>query len=245
VIIGKWQILKFVVILGSLSFVLASEAQGTLTYPVTFTVQSGSDTVTEVFDQPVQTTVEVLNASGNCIATIYQADSVFEPDPVVNLHFSVLAGSSDTTFTISSAVVSFPAITNPEAVASSSLTLNDIDGNGATLTGLESGGNVYKAVYNGGVSWAYLNSSYSFTNPYDSQVESNRDPTSGFSCPPDTITSIQSEYQFTLSANDQASGTSTFSVQPIPEPLTLVGVLTGLAGLGRYVRNRIHRQRMD
>jgi hypothetical protein len=242
VISGKWQILRIVVALGSLSFVFAAPAQGTLSYPVTFTVQCDSDIVSEVFDQPLQTSVEVLNPSGNCIATICQADSAIEPDPVVNLHFDVQAGSSDTTFTIRSAVVSFPALTNPEGVASSSLTLNDIDGNGATLTGLESGGNVYKTIYNGSVSCTCLNSSYSVTNPYDGQVESNRDPISGMSIMPDTITSIQSEYQFTLSANDQASGTGTFDVQPVPEPLTLVGVLTGLAGLGGYVRRRVKPQ---
>jgi len=128
VIDGKWKVLGFVIIIGSLAFVLASPAQGNLTYPVVFTVQSGSETVSEVFNQPIQTQVEILSASGACIAKILQLDSAFNPDPIVNLRFSVEAGSSDTIFTISSAVVNFSALTNPEAVASSSLTLTDTDG---------------------------------------------------------------------------------------------------------------------
>lgn len=235
---SRRQVLKLVVVLGSLAFVLASPAQGTSSYPVTITVQSGSNTVSEVFDQPVHTPTEVLTTSGDCLATIYQMDSAFEPDPSINLHFSVQAGSSDTTFTISSAVIDFPAIINPQTIASSSLTLSDVNGDGATLTGLESGGKAFKTIYNDGVSYACLNSSYSFTNPFDGKVESDRQPINGSDNPLDTFTSIQSEYQFTLSANDQASGTSTFNVDPIPEPLTVVGVLTGLAGLGGYVRNR-------
>jgi hypothetical protein len=122
--------------------------------------------------------------------------------------------------------------------------MTDSDGNGATLTGLESGGNAYRAIYNGGTSWTSLNSSFAFTKPYDSQAQSDRDPASGMGLIPDTLTSIQSEYSFTLSANDQASGTSVFNVQDpaVPEPLTFVGVLTGLAGLGGYVRSRTKRR---
>jgi hypothetical protein len=246
VINGKWKILRDVLIIGSLAFMLASPAHGTMTYPVTLTVQSGSETVSEVFTQSIDTQVEVLSGSGSCIATILQLNNTVDQDPAVNLRFSVVAGSTDTTFTFSSPVVNFDAISGPSAVTSSSLTLTDSDGDGATLTGLESGGTAYKAIYNGGTVWATLNPSYSFATPYDSQAESNRDPLGGMGTIPDTLTSIQSEYSFTLSANDQASGTSMFSVnsQVVPEPLTFAAVLTGLAGLGGYVRNRTKRQRM-
>lgn len=239
--------MRFALAIGSLAFLLASPAQATLTYPVVFTVQSGSQTVSEVFTDSVQTQVEVLTASGACLAKIFQLNNAVDEDPAVILRFAVEAGSSDTTFTISSPVVNFSAINNPVYVTSSSVTLTDSDGNGATLTGLESGGNAYKTIYNGGTSWTSLNSSFAFTTPYDSQAESARDPLIGMGTIPDTLTSIQSEYSFTLSANDQASGTSLFNVldltvQPVPEPLTFVGVLTGLAGLGGYVRSRTKRR---
>ena len=238
-----WRVLGFVVVIGALAFVLPNPAQGTTDYPITLTVQSGSNSVTEVFDQPVATGDAVdVYASGNLIAKINELDSTFDSDPVVTLHFSVEALSSDTTFTISSAVVSFSPTTGPLSVVSSSLTLTDADGDGAALTGLESGGNAYRAIYNGGVSWACLNSSYSFTDSFDSQTENIRNPAGGFTVIPDTLSSIQSEYSFTLSANDEASGSSTFNVQPVggtvPEPLTMIAVSMGIAALGSYIRRR-------
>lgn len=168
-----------------------------------------------------------------------------DEDPRISLHFSVTAGSSPTTFTISSSVVSFAPIANPEAVASSSLTLTDTNGNGASLTGLEGGGKSFRAIYNGGVTWVRLNSSFSDSVPYDGQIVSDRYPISGFQIISDTLTSIESEYKFTLSAFDEASGTSTFNVQPIiPEPITVLSVGTGIAGLLQYARRRLPRNRL-
>ena len=237
--LGMWRIARLVVVFGSLAFVLTSPVRGTTGYPITLTVQSGSNSVTEVFDQPVVTGDSVdVYASGNLIAKVNELESPSDSDPIANLYFDVQAESTDTTFTISSSVVNFSAITNPQAVASSSLTLTDDEGDGATLTGLEIGGKAYRAIYNGSVSWAYLNSNYSFADSFDSQTENDRNPASGFTVIPDTLSSIQSEYSFTLSANDEASGTSTFSVQPVPEPLTMIAVGMGIAGLGGYVRRR-------
>jgi hypothetical protein len=73
---------------------------------------------------------------------------------------------------------------------------------------------------------------------HDGQVESNREPICAMGDMADTLTSIQSEYQFTMSANGQASGTSTFDVQPVPEPLTTFAFRQGwrdLAGTSAVV----------
>src|ERR1035437_2225193 len=123
VINEKWKILRVLFIIGSPAFLLASPAHATLTYPVVFTVQSGSETVSQVFTEPIDTQVEILSGSGSCIATILKLDNAIDLDPAVNLRFSVEAGSTDATFTISSPVVSFGAISGPSAVTSSSLTL--------------------------------------------------------------------------------------------------------------------------
>ncbi len=56
---------------------------------------------------------------------------------------------------------------------------------------------------------------------------------------PGSVTQIQSQFKFLLTANDQASGTSRFDIieQPIPEPGTLLlvgsGVLTAVGLLRR------------
>jgi hypothetical protein len=233
--------LKAAIVAGALGLMLVTSVQATVSYPVTVSVQCGSDRVDVVFTEPVLTQVEVLDASNNCLAKIDELEFTYQDDPLVNLRFSVEAGSGDTTFTINSSVVGFTPMTDPNAVASSSLTLTDVDGNGATLTGLEAGDKAYRAIYNGGASWAYLNPTYSVTEPFGGDVESNRQPISGLQPVVDTLTSIQSEYMFTLSANDLASGTSTFNLAApvVPEPLSFVAVLTGLVGIGTYVRKRM------
>jgi hypothetical protein len=233
-----------VALLAGVIAMFAPSAQANLSYPVTFSVQCGTELVQQDFSQSVSSQVEILDPAGRCVAKVFELNWDYAGDPSVNLHFSVQAGDMDTTFTVSSSVVSFAALPNPQAVASSSLTLTDTDGNGATLVGLEGGNKSYKAVYNGNVAWASLNDGFSVTDPFDGYTESDRQPTNRLQTITDTLTSIQSEYSFTLSAWDEASGTSTFNVNPpvippaVPEPLTMIAVLMGLAGVGRYVRER-------
>jgi hypothetical protein len=43
---------------------------------------------------------------------------------------------------------------------------------------------------------------------------------------------------FAVSVNYVENGTSTVALTPVPEPLTMLGVFAGLAGIGAYVRRR-------
>jgi hypothetical protein len=220
----------------TLSLGMASQAWATpIADQIDLTCQAGSSTVNYVFTAPLvtgQSPVVLTDASGNPIATIKELTWDSDTDPSVNLHFSVQAGATDTTITFNSTVVSFAPLTNPTAVATSSLTLTDADGDGATITGLQSGNKCYSAIYNGNVTWTSLNQGYTFSTPFDGQTETDRLPASGFQTISDTVSSIQSQYSFVLSANDEASGTSTFNVTPEPATLSLMAI-GGLAMLRR------------
>lgn len=167
--------------------------------------------------------------SGPSILVDRQVSIQTDVEPYVNLRFAVEANATDTTFDISSAVVSFSPLSNPQAYASAGVTLtSDVDG--ATITGLFSGMN-YQARYNG--STVYANLVAGFSIPGDQTVvHGERKPASGYQTISGTVSSIQSEFNFTLSALDQASGTSRFEVIPEPATLSLLG-LGGLAMLRR------------
>jgi hypothetical protein len=79
-------------------------------------------------------TVELRDAEQMLIGTIDDVTVHLEGDPVVSLSFVATAGSFPTTFTVSSAVVSLPAISNPTGNASASVTLTDSAANGASAT---------------------------------------------------------------------------------------------------------------
>jgi len=155
-------------------------------------------------------------------------------EPYVDLFFDVEAGASDTAFDITSSVVSFTATVNPLAYASAGVTLTS-DNNGATMTGLFGQGKVYQAVYNGSSVYASLVGGYSILGDL-TDTHSDRQPAAGNDTILDTVSSIQSEFKFELSALDQASGTSRFEVTP--EPATLVLLSVGGAGLMAVRRRR-------
>lgn len=150
-------------------------------------------------------------------------------DPVVNLGFAVTAGNYNTTYTIQSAVLNIsPGMTNPLAKASAAITLTDTGTNGATITGHFANNKTYRANYNYGP-WVDLVTGTSVTN--SSTIASERHPASGYTTISDTVSSMSSEFNFDLTANDQASGTSSFEI--IPEPCTMALLSLGALALLR------------
>jgi len=141
-------------------------------------------------------------------------------EPVVALDFVVIAGSAETTFTITSAVLNFLPI-NAEGTANAGMTVTDQNGDGATLTGLYAG-KAYEATYNGGTLFADL------VPPGD--------------VPPwqamGTVSSMQASFKFTLSAYDAASATSTYTTRKVPEPSSLVTLLASITGLAGFAYRR-------
>jgi hypothetical protein len=171
-----------------------------------------------------------LWSQGQLLGSISDISMSLIGDPQVNLNFSVQSGAVNTTFTIASALLTFPPINNATAQASAGVSVTDNNGDGVQLTGLQ-GGMAYRADYNGlvpsGTNYASLISGVSAGS-----LSSN---TGSGSVGPNTIpgnsSDMSSMWNFSLSPFDIASGTSTYQIVPSPSGLALLCV--GLIGLRR------------
>mgnify|MGYP006426936895 CR=1 FL=1 len=205
-----------------------------------------------------------LNASNNSSAS---SNSTLGADPEINLSFSVIAGAADTTFNISSAEIMInPAQENVEGQATAGITLTDGNGDGdATMTGLVEGSaigpagrtiagsptpptSIYGAFFDDDTSdteitpFAFLIDS-PVTTATTTAIEESEPPTppdfaniTGF----DPIEAISTQFSFTLSAGDLASGTSRFTLNgdlvPAPSGAAAILFACGVIGHGRRRR---------
>ncbi|MFO0834232.1 MAG: hypothetical protein U0638_04620 [Phycisphaerales bacterium] len=171
--------------------------------------------------------IPIKNAQGQTLATLSNTTMRYISDPVVSLSFSLMAGGSGINASIASGLLSFPTAYS-EGKASASVTVTDSDGNGASLTGMASGGEMYSAHYNGylgaGTTFASHDGASLVAGAWDSNSTSE---SLGF-LTIGNVFDMSAQYAFKLSANDQASGTSVWVTQPIPAPGALA--LMGLAG---------------
>jgi len=167
----------------------------------------------------------VRDAENHILATINSLSVSIEEDPAVSLTYSMTAGSSDILFNIASPLVAFGTILHPQAFATAGITVTDNDSNGATATGLFAGGKAYEARFDG-VAWANLIGNVT-AGTDNSNTASDRRPGAAREAVPVSVSTMQSEFKFTLSANDSAGVTSRFDVVPEPATLALLG-----AGLG-------------
>ncbi|MGD0572799.1 MAG: PEP-CTERM sorting domain-containing protein [Sedimentisphaerales bacterium] len=140
-------------------------------------------------------------------------------DPEVDIEFGFKAGNSTLAYAIYSDVVTFDPLVNPTADASAGVTLTDRGTPGATITGLFPGGKTFQATYNGSNVFANLVKGFSISGGTLTGSEDTPDQVIN-----GTLTDIESEFYFKLSANDAASGTSTFEVVPEPATMAILGL---------------------
>ncbi len=176
---------------------------------------------------------DIRSESGALIGTLNQANVLYVVDPIITLNFLATAGGAATTFTITSALLSFPTINPAEAQASAGITVTDNNGDGATIAGLLPGSRTYGSNYNGllATPFAYLASGVSAApNQTAINAESFGFATIG------AVSDMSSQWDFRLTAFDSASGTSRYEVRAVPEPATLAVLGLGMAALLRRRR---------
>ena len=162
----------------------------------------------------------------NVIGTIDSAGTTVLLDPVLGITFAVTAGAANTTFTVTSALVSFPGITNAEVRATSNFGVNDVSGTpaGAALAG-QLGGFAYRTAYNG-----YVPGGTTFDTQIPGVIavppnnSANTGDDSGLAIVPGTISNMSSQVSFELTERDRANGTVNFSVKPEPTTLALLAL---------------------
>lgn len=175
---------------------------------------------------------ELRTSGGTLIGTIGSLSMTAVEDPMLDISLECTAGITDTTFIVSTGLLTFSPLLNPTAVANAGMTLTDLDGNGATLTGGRPGNTVFSAHYNGlipaGSIYANLQTGFSFATAFDTNSFSDN----AFGGILGSVGSMSSRLEFTVSANDSASGGGFYLITPAPGAFALLG-LGGLAAARR------------
>ncbi len=162
----------------------------------------------------------------------------------VVLNFLVSSGGAAANFTVTSANLSFAGISNATARAQAQVTVTDFGGDGASLVGNFPNNDTYRAFYNDvnnvpatGTTFATITPG-AVAAPFSGATSTEGFPDSlgGFSSTDEntmvlgTVSSMSSQWKFSVSQFDSASGTSIFVV--VPEPGTMLISLFGMPLLG-------------
>jgi len=173
--------------------------------------------------------VGINDETGAQVFELQDASINIFADPSVSLNFNVLASQQNTVFSVNSAMLSFAALPNAIGRATAAVVVTDLNGDGATFT--PTGAGAYSSFYNGSNGFQDLIGNVVTAAPHSTGTSDETFPTTGFANIGTTLTDISSDWNFTLSAGDLASGTSNFEV--IPAPASTVLGLIALAGLRR------------
>ncbi len=229
----------------ALSLIVAAPASvladvSDIIFRVTATNEAGTGSFEATFDQmiyyPVQQAwvwgtgaVPIEDEFGTPIALLQNANVLLQADPKIAVGFSVQSGASLTTFTIESAVLSFPTISDAvsEGMASVSMNVSDAwGGDGVTLAELGApGSGIYQTFYNTDQLFVNLISMVS-AGPGGSGNMFQNYPPVGYTDVAGDVSSMHSWFGFTLTPGDIGGATSLYEI--VPEPATF-GLLVVLA----------------
>lgn len=211
--------------------ITASNADGEATFTADF-VPGGFSSGGQEYTWSLGEGIDLISNQGRHIARLEGALVYYHQDPIVALGFLVLAGNSTTNFSIASATLFFAPYVNPNAQATAGVSLTDINGNAAAFGGNVGNGDSYTAHYNGmpGSTFTTLvpgfNAGAFLTNTNSESF--------GFAPIAGNVGDMTASWNFSLSANDMASGTSKYEL--VPEPGTLAALAIGAAALLRRRR---------
>ncbi|MEO1498840.1 MAG: PEP-CTERM sorting domain-containing protein [Planctomycetota bacterium] len=214
--------------------IIATDLDSGVSETRTFTVDAGTNSADAIeWTLPDQVTfgdIGRLDEASISVNTNGGANRSGGTGQSVTADFSVFASTQNAGFQINSAVVSFSQIDAADALgfASAAIVLNDVLGDGATLTPGSGGG--YNAIINGNTA-----SPFATLFPAGAPLvgSGNFGDDSGSFLPTGTdVNSISVQWNFALSGFDSATGTSTFTVVPAPASAALLG-LGGLAAARR------------
>ncbi len=218
----------------------AGNSEGAGTFDVQLSdaqFNNGEIIVWNLIDGPIQ-----IMDGGNVIATITSGQLTLQAfnetlgQSLIALSFNVEAGAVDTDFLISSSLID--ALDIPGALGRVTGTYSVTDGNtnGATLTGLQAGGGLYSARYNGANTFNELFTDGAYSVGVSESAGGVQDiPNTGFVPIGADINDMSSQWNFRLTAGDLAGGTSNYIII-IPAPAGLA--LLGFSGLFAARRRR-------
>lgn len=213
-------------IIGPGLIVTATNSLGTSTYVVEL-----DDPFAETFPNGdwryvLPDPVELRDGDGDLIGRIDALRGDIFANPHVVMSFAVTGGMADTVFTITSGIELLGPIPGGVALGggSAGITFGDSNGvNGVTVTGNYAGGDVHRMIINADGTPVDLTTIVAGPFFRANGTGSASENVPGL-MPGVTVSSIQSEFSFTVSAGDAVTGTSSFTVIPTPGAAALLGL---------------------
>lgn len=180
---------------------------------------------------------DLVDGDFDVIASLQAATLMIRPafgalQNTISVGFTMTAGTSVTDFFIESALFSLPNL-GDTARMTAGATVTDQNSNGVTFTPLS--GDAFNALFNGGTEFGDLIGALASATPGGSAASGMMSLPGGAAFSPIApATSMQTTWNFRLTAGDQVGATSRFDIIPTPGTMSLIGI----AGLGLTRRSR-------